>query len=237
MATWGQLAMAEPLRWRSLNAHCRELHWSKPRAIYELQNGLPFRTIPPGHEVDWRDAVVRRSLDLEASTVTLIRGVQEAAGERCFVLGLDSVTVGIEVLPPVEVPSPPADTPKATSTQWAIAATRKLRAENKIAEGAKKADLARLLAAESEKAVRAGQIDRRLKELALKPWQFPALPICPYPPGSSASRDWSPSGPELRLWRVLERARHAALAAAAGGQPCPLSGKPDIEPTSPNDRV
>ena len=75
------------------------------------------------------------------------------------------------------------------------------------------------------------------EELALKPWEFPCLPICPHRPGTQASRDWEPSGPELALWQTLERARRAAPAAPAGGQPCPLSSKPDIEPTSPNDRV
>jgi hypothetical protein len=55
-------------------------------------------------------------------------------------------------------------------------------------------------------------------ELRLKPWQFPALPICPHPPGTPASRDWEPSGPELALWQTLERARRAALAASAFGQ-------------------
>jgi hypothetical protein len=51
-------------------------------------------------------------------------------------------------------------------------------------------------------------------ELRLKPWQFPALPICPYPPGSSASRDWEPSGLELALWQTLERARRGTQAGA-----------------------
>jgi hypothetical protein len=148
--------MAEPLRWRSLNAHCRELHWSKPRAIYELQNGLPFRTIPPGHEheIDWHNRSQLSRLDLSASTMKIWQGVAESTVSTLF------LTVGIEVLPPVEVPT---DTPKTPSTQWAIAATRALRADNKIAEGAKKADLARFLAAESEKAVKAGQIKRALK--------------------------------------------------------------------------
>jgi hypothetical protein len=51
-------------------------------------------------------------------------------------------------------------------------------------------------------------------ELRLKPWQFPALPICPHKPGTAASRDWEPSGPELALWQTLERARRAALAVS-----------------------
>jgi hypothetical protein len=159
--------MEEPLRWRSLNAHCRELHWSKPRAIYELQNGLPFRTIPPGHEheIDWHDRSQLSHFDLSASTMKIWQGVAESATAPLF------LTVGIEVLPPddAEVSTPPTASP-----QWAIAATRKLRADNKIAEGATKAGLARLLAAESEKAAKAGQIRRALKasylEDQLAPW-------------------------------------------------------------------
>lgn len=53
------------------------------------------------------------------------------------------------------------------------------------------------------------------RELALKPWEWPCLPVCPFPPGSSAARDWSPSGPELALWQTLERARRAAVPAGA----------------------
>jgi hypothetical protein len=34
--------------------------------------------------------------------------------------------------------------------------------------------------------------------------------------------------------RLAVRLRHRLLRAC---QPCPLSGKPDIEPTPPNDRV
>jgi hypothetical protein len=167
--------------WRSLGTHCRECDWSRPRAICELQNGLPYRTIPPGHVVDWHDPDVELSLDVEASTVTLMLGTVMAEGETCFVLGFDTPTVGIEVLSPTdaEVPSPPADAPKATtvraSAQWAIATTRNLRTENKIPEGVKKkAELARLLAVESQKAVKAGQIRRALKasylEDQLVPW-------------------------------------------------------------------
>ena len=51
----------------------------------------------------------------------------------------------------------------SASAQWAIATTRRLRDENKIPEGVKKAKLASLLASESEKAVKAGQLKRVLK--------------------------------------------------------------------------
>src|SRR5262245_54637123 len=114
-----------PPRWRSLGTLCRELDWSEPRALYELQNGLRYRTIPPGHAVDWHNLDVQRSLDVQASKITLTLGVFGGPG-----LGIDRLTLGIEVLPPTdaEMPSPPEDTPEA-SAQWAQNAVRKLRAE------------------------------------------------------------------------------------------------------------
>src|SRR5262249_50472846 len=73
----------------SLGTLCRELDWSRPRAIMELQNGLPFRTVPPGHEhkIDWRDPRLLRHLNLEAS---------EVSSEFLSPI----LTVGIEVMPP-----------------------------------------------------------------------------------------------------------------------------------------
>jgi hypothetical protein len=56
-----------------------------------------------------------------------------------------------------EAPAPLA------SAQWAIAATRRLRDERKIPDGVTKAELARLLETEADKAVRAGQLGRALK--------------------------------------------------------------------------
>jgi hypothetical protein len=67
-----------------------------------------------------------------------------------------------------EVPAPLA------SAQWAIATTRRLRGENKIPEGMTKAEFARLLEIEAQKAVRAGRLGRMLKasyiENQLIPW-------------------------------------------------------------------
>ena len=54
------------------------------------------------------------------------------------------------------------------------------------------------------------------KELGLRPWEWPCLPINPFPPGSINSRDWQPEGEELLLWQTLEKARRAALAVSAG---------------------
>jgi hypothetical protein len=72
---------------------------------------------------------------------------------------LPSVTVAsdFEILPPGEVLPPTA------SARWALATVRDLQANNKIPKGARKADLARLLEGEAEKAVKAGQITRALK--------------------------------------------------------------------------
>jgi hypothetical protein len=159
--------------WRSLGTLCRERDWSKRRLLHELRNGLSYRTVPPGHAVDWHHPDVERSLDVDASEVTLTRGVLAAEGEGCFVLGLDRPTVGVEVLPPADVEVlPPADAevlPSADvevpspSIQWARATVRTLRDKKKIPEGIRKAGLARLLANESEKAVKTGQIRRTLK--------------------------------------------------------------------------
>ena len=69
-----------------------------------------------------------------------------------------------------------AEAPTTPTAQWAIATIRHLRAEGKISERATKvkAELARLLEAESEKAVRNGQIRGALKatylEDQLAPW-------------------------------------------------------------------
>jgi hypothetical protein len=152
--------------WRSLGAHCRALGWSKPRAIYELQNGLRYRTVPPlppGNVVDWHDSDITHSFNVETGDLTLILGVFGGPG-----LGFDTLTVSIEVLSPTDakVPSPPADAPKATTVspvEWARIATRNLRTENKIPKDAKKADLARLLEGEAQKAVRGGKLRRALK--------------------------------------------------------------------------
>jgi hypothetical protein len=177
--------------WRSLSTLCRELDWSRPRLLHELRNGLRYRTFPPGYTVDWHDTNVERSLDVEASTVTLMLGVldtnagvptegdPDAVHNVIIVYDFNAVAlpnpvpVGIEVLPPTdaEVPLPAASKP---AIQWAIAATRNLRAEGKIPEGTRKAALARLLESEAQKAVRAGQITRSLKasylEDQLVPW-------------------------------------------------------------------
>jgi hypothetical protein len=163
--------------WRSTGTLCRELDWSRPRLIYELQHGLPCQTIPPGHEIDWHNEEVKRTLDIEASTVTINLGLFLAEGP-IFAASWNTLTLGIEVLPPpdAELPAPPADTPAAASASvtWAIVTTRDLQAANKIPDGATKTELARLLETEAQTAVKAGKISRALKasyrENQLIPW-------------------------------------------------------------------
>jgi hypothetical protein len=135
--------------WQSLGS----LGWSKPRALFELENGLPYRTFPPGHKINWHDANVRRSLDVQASTVTLI-GMVGGGG----VTGFHYLTVGIEVLSPIHDEVASADIPQATTAEWAVAKTRRLLDDDKIPEGILLAELARLLEAEAPKDVRAGRL-------------------------------------------------------------------------------
>jgi hypothetical protein len=122
---------------------CRERGWPKPRLIHALRTGeVDFRTWPPGHEaeVDWHAFETAHNFNLETGEVSLV--------------GLDLVTVGIEILPVA---------PKPAIVEWAIAATRKLRDEHKIPERTTKAELARLLEAEAQNAVKAGQLTRAPK--------------------------------------------------------------------------
>ena len=103
---------------------CRERDWSKKRLEYELQNGLPYwivrhPSVPPNHVINWHDDYVLKSLDVEASTVTLVLGGEVVgpapdldlkaaiarARERINVYGnvVDPpivVTVGIEIMLP-----------------------------------------------------------------------------------------------------------------------------------------
>ena len=143
--------------WRSLTILCRERGWSKSRALYELQNGLPYRTFPPGHVIDWHNPDVTRSLNAETGEVVLVRGVLETEAG----LGFDTLTVSLEVQPPsdAEMSSPPA----VSNAQWATATVRELRAENRIPKDVTKAKLARLLVVEAWKAVQDGKLGRALK--------------------------------------------------------------------------
>jgi hypothetical protein len=106
--------------WRSTGTLCRERDWSKRRLLFELENGLPYRTIPPGWTIDWSDDLVWPLLDIEASEISKPYGRMLPAivpptpkSFRALEAGL---TLGIEVLPPgasadADVPSPSAAAP------------------------------------------------------------------------------------------------------------------------------
>lgn len=96
--------------WRSASALCSDLGWSLRRLLHEAQHGLPYRTIPPGHVIDWHHPVTAQTFDLDTSEVTII-GTSRGAGV------LDATTVGVEFLPPTgeaavpDLPAPPAPPP------------------------------------------------------------------------------------------------------------------------------
>jgi hypothetical protein len=152
--------------WRTLGALRHERDWSRPRLIHELQSGLRYRTFPKEHAINWDDPAVRDALDVEASTLPLRYATVSGLAYSWTI----QEAIGIEVLPPdAEVPAP-----TTASVRWTIATARRLRDESKIPEGVKKAEFARLLEAEAEKAVKTGQLSRALKatylENQLKPW-------------------------------------------------------------------
>jgi hypothetical protein len=135
--------------WCSLGSVCRERDWSRPRAIYELQNGLLFRTVPPGYEpmIDWHDPWMRQLLDLETSELPPF---------------LFERAVRIEVQPPADTEPPLPSADALPSAEWALAVTRKLQGDE-LKGVTRKSELARLLAAKSEKAAKDGEIRRQLK--------------------------------------------------------------------------
>jgi hypothetical protein len=52
-------------------------------------------------------------------------------------------------------------------------------------------------------------------ELRLAPWQWPCLPLNPFPPGSAKAREWRPGTEQQDLWNLLNKTRRAAVVAAA----------------------
>jgi hypothetical protein len=111
-------------RWCTAGALCQQLGWPKRRLIYELENGLPYRTIPPGWTIDWSDSYVWPYFNVEASEISIPYGVVVGAIEppppkKHSAMAYEKVTLGIEVLPPgapadAGVPSPSADAPVAS---------------------------------------------------------------------------------------------------------------------------
>jgi hypothetical protein len=49
--------------------------------------------------------------------------------------------------------------------------------------------------------------DQIHRELKLRPWEWPCLPYCPYPPNSPAAMAWRPGGSQRALYEVLDEAR------------------------------
>ncbi len=143
--------------------------------LYSLSDGQ-LRSGPGAIRRNWwanayEDRAGRRMIfftDPEVSGYAIIE-------ERVFAydISLELDSVAFETFFPVAAVSTIVDKAGA-SVQWAIAATRNLQAENKIPEGITKAKLARVLAAEAQKAAKAGQLSRTLKasyiENQLIPW-------------------------------------------------------------------
>jgi hypothetical protein len=105
-----QIGRDKDATWRTAGALCRDQDWSKRRLLHELQDGLPYRTIPAGHVVDWHHPVTAQTFNLDASEVTIIGALID--GEVAF----DTTTIGIEFLPPTDVlsaPEPSAPAPVA----------------------------------------------------------------------------------------------------------------------------
>jgi hypothetical protein len=145
-----------------------------------------------GHTIDWFDPWVVRSLDVERSEVTLPPGTVPVPEGM---IGLGTRLVGLELLDaPADAealsvqpssteasaasPKPSKAMSEAASAlaphEWAAATTRHLREVGKISEGTTQAALARLLAVESEEAVKTGRLRRAYKasylENQLKAW-------------------------------------------------------------------
>jgi hypothetical protein len=106
--------------WRTLGTLCRERDWSRRRLIQELQGGLRYRSIPPGHTIDWHDPTV--SLNVETSEATFYdekeaAKVEAYSSDQVVFFSLGRVTVGIEVLPPMDAsPAPSPPSPVAASS-------------------------------------------------------------------------------------------------------------------------
>ena len=165
--------------WRTLGTLCRDLDWSRPRLIHELQNGLRYRTIPPGHTIDWHDGEVLRTLDVGASTVQPILGVLNVPGA----IGFDAPLLGIEVLPPGdEVPAPSTNAPTAspapkvtaqgtgaTVKDRVVAEAQRMRDDDEIPEGILRKSFASQLARRIGKPKSAGYIRNELEGWGLWP--------------------------------------------------------------------
>jgi hypothetical protein len=49
-------------------------------------------------------------------------------------------------------------------------------------------------------------------EMKMRPWIWPMVPRCPYPPNSANAKAWKPSTEQRELYDLLVEARRAAVA-------------------------
>jgi len=81
----------------TLSTACRERDWSGLELLDRLQHGLPYKTVPPGHVIDWNDPNVVRSFNVAAGTVTFVQEIVGGGG-----VGPHTVTVVVKVLLPAD---------------------------------------------------------------------------------------------------------------------------------------
>jgi hypothetical protein len=63
-------------------------------------------------------------------------------------------------------------------------------------------------------------------ELGQRPWRWPALPLCPFPPNSAQAKAWRPDDPEaLALWQALDAAGRAAEQQRTAPVPSPSAAQ------------
>ena len=114
--------------WRTLATLCRECDWSKLRLVQELQSGLQYRTIPPGHTIDWSDSSLQ--IDLAESTVTIlpIRPADERIDQYGNVIEPRfPVTIGVEVRSPSDAPLVPEPSPPVDEVPAPLRTRQRLR--------------------------------------------------------------------------------------------------------------
>ena len=124
--------------WHSPGALCRERGWTPARLVYELQNGLPYRRIPPRDDdppIDWADPEALRTLDLERGEVSVPEGEAVRDFGSVIVFGTGYCVVAFEVaLPtdasPVAAPTPPVAAP--TSPRKNVSAAERERCFREI---------------------------------------------------------------------------------------------------------
>ena len=96
-----------------------EIGVSKPRLVYELQSGLPYRTYPPNITIDWHSQYVLEHFDVTASQLAKF-----VPGQRVPPIPASAqIDVGIEVwwpLAPPEKLSADVELPKPGRPEGAL---------------------------------------------------------------------------------------------------------------------